>query len=91
MRERRYSGLRDLRVVLGRVEACTDRTDHLAIDHDWKASLHLDEAARAVTAAMRPWSIASSSAPLGFLNNAAVLALPQVRHWRYRRRGPCVQ
>jgi len=25
MRERRYSGLRDLHVVLGRVEACTDR------------------------------------------------------------------
>ena len=46
MRERRDSGLRDLHVVLGRVEACTDRTDHFAVDHDWKASFHLDEAAR---------------------------------------------
>ena len=46
MRERRNSGLRDLHVVLGRVEACTDRTDHFAIDHDGKASLHLDEASR---------------------------------------------
>jgi hypothetical protein len=46
MRERRNSGLRDLHVVLGRVEASTECTDHLAIDHDWKASLHLDEAAR---------------------------------------------
>jgi hypothetical protein len=35
MRERRYSGLRDLHVVLGRVEACTDRTDHLAIDQSY--------------------------------------------------------
>jgi hypothetical protein len=46
MRERRNSCLRHLHVVLGRVKACTDRTNHLAIDYDWKASFHLYEAAR---------------------------------------------
>jgi hypothetical protein len=46
MRQRPNPGLRDLHVVLGRVEACTEPSDHLAIDHDWKASLHLGEAAR---------------------------------------------
>jgi hypothetical protein len=46
MRERRHSGLRDLHVVLGRVEARTDCTDHFAIDYDWKASRHLDKTTR---------------------------------------------
>jgi hypothetical protein len=71
-------------IVLRRVED----TNHLAIDYDWKASLHLDEASRAGTAARRPWLIASSSASLGFLNKAAVLALLLGQQWRAGLLGP---
>jgi len=46
MRDRCQPGLRDLHVVLRRVEARSDGADHLAIDHDWKPALHLDEALR---------------------------------------------
>jgi hypothetical protein len=46
MRDRCQPGLRDLHVVLRRVEARSDGADHLAIDHDRKPALHLDEALR---------------------------------------------
>jgi hypothetical protein len=38
--------LRDLDVVLRRIEARADASDDLAIDHDWKTALHLDETRR---------------------------------------------
>jgi hypothetical protein len=38
--------LRDLRVMLRGIEARADAPDHLAIDDDRKASLHLDESVR---------------------------------------------
>jgi hypothetical protein len=38
--------LRDLHVMLWGIEARADAPDHLAIDNDRKASLHLDEAVR---------------------------------------------
>jgi hypothetical protein len=44
MRDRCQPGLRDLRVVLRRVEACSDGTDHLAIHNDRKSTLHFREA-----------------------------------------------
>src|SRR5580704_14981363 len=43
--ERGEPCLGDLFVFLGRREARTDAADHLAIDHDRKPALHLDEAA----------------------------------------------
>ena len=42
--ERGKSCLGDLFVFLGRRKARTDRADHLAVDHDRKPALHLDEA-----------------------------------------------
>src|SRR5260221_7734575 len=73
--ERGEPCLRDLHVVLRRIEACTDRADHLAIDHDRKASLHLDEAARrhGGDASMIDGVLERLA---WLLNNAAVLALP---------------
>ncbi len=46
MRERRSSGLCDLHIVLGRVETRADAPDDLAIDHDRKTALLLDEVPR---------------------------------------------
>ena len=46
MRDRCQPGLRDLHVMLWGIEARADAPDHLAIDNDRKASLHLDEAVR---------------------------------------------
>jgi hypothetical protein len=40
------AGARDLNVVLGCIETCSDSTDHLPIDHNWETTLHLDEVAR---------------------------------------------
>jgi hypothetical protein len=75
MRNRCQTGLRDLHVVLRRVEARPDGTNHLAIDDDRKPALHFREArcrygseATLVDRVLKPW--------LGFLNNAAVRALP---------------
>src|SRR5271168_4525069 len=47
MLERREPGLRDLHIVLRRIEARTDAADHLAIDDDGQTALHLDKVARA--------------------------------------------
>ena len=46
MRDRCQSGLRDLYIVLRRVEARPDGADHLAVDDDRKPALHLGEALR---------------------------------------------
>ena len=35
--------LRDLDILRGRREASADRPDDLAIDHDWKRTLHFGE------------------------------------------------
>jgi hypothetical protein len=43
-----------LHIVLWRVEARSNSADDLAVNDDWKAALHLEEA-RTVTAAKRPW------------------------------------
>ena len=44
MRDRCEPGLRDLNVMLRRVEARPDSANHLAIDDNWKPALHLGEA-----------------------------------------------
>jgi hypothetical protein len=54
MRDRYQPGLRDLHVVLRRVEDRPDRADYLAIDDDWKPPLHQGEALRRETEAPRP-------------------------------------
>jgi hypothetical protein len=46
MRDRRQPGLSDLHIVLRRVEARADGANYLAINDDWKATLHLREALR---------------------------------------------
>jgi hypothetical protein len=46
MRDRSQPGLRDLRVVLRRVEARPESADHLAANDNWNPALHLSDALR---------------------------------------------
>ena len=46
MRDRCQPGLRDLHVVLRRVEARPDSADHFAVDDNRQPALHLGEALR---------------------------------------------
>ena len=46
MLERRETGLRHQHVVLGSIEARPDPSDHLSVEDDRQAALHLDEAVR---------------------------------------------
>jgi hypothetical protein len=69
------AGLRDLHVVLRRVEARPDGADHLAIDNDWQTALHVGEALRRngsnATVVDRVLERLAR-----FLNSAAVRVLP---------------